>query len=554
MGGMKDEAKRIMIPPLFPRVHVNDTEHAVLSQPFDGKTMSLYKLSSVSSPTNKISDSPSTLCLSLPPPAYNTHLTDGPEKNQFSPIYNTSPASKLEGNVNKNGMNYPCPRGSSVTNTKTSSIKQNEYHFKNLTNLDSLKVPVFRLPETDPKANTDLSLQFHNSSTSKSRGEAADSKPLLNNLHIRELLLPECLEDESKNWPLSVMKTKLYRRRALDGFNVDIQKKPKTVPPREQDASDCSAIDSLSGMSAASNDVARVIGEKRFWKMRTYMISQQKIFVTQVFELHRLIMVQKKVAKSPNLVLKSKISGGKRCTMRSSQSYLLEMASSKVKRPNTEIQKPVTEDYPEHMKLKLPLPFTSKELVTPVWQQQLLPPPGNQWLVPVMSPSEGLVYKPYAGPCPPPPSAFMVPIYGQDSLATASRFPASTQFSHNYFPPRTTVLDQTNPFGQLQRWSSASSHMTQAISFSLKKSDQESNDSEVHGSTASSPPEKHKFDVLPLFPTEPTHHIDEWEQKQQPPHHAIKAIPHKSTSASESAARIFRSIQEERRDSDHMIS
>ncbi|KAF8082276.1 hypothetical protein N665_0839s0016 [Sinapis alba] len=554
MGGMKDEAKRIMIPPLFPRVHVNDTGRGVgLSQPSDGKIYdSPYKHSS---PTNKNYDSPSTLSLSLPPPANNTHLTDGPEKNEFSPICNTSPASKLEGNVNKKDMNYPSPRGSSVTNTKPCSINQNEYHyFKNLTNLDSLKVPVFRRSETDPKANTDLSLQFHNSSTSKSRGEAAGSKPVLNNLHIRELLLPECLEDhESNNGSLSVMKTQLYRRRSLDGFNVDTQKKPKTVPPREQDASDCSAIDSLSGMSAASNDVARVIGEKRFWKMRTYMISQQKIFATQVFELHRLIMVQKLVAKSPNLVLKRKINGGKRCTMRSSQSHLLEMAASKVKTPNTENQKLVTEDYPEHMKLKLPLPFIRKELMTPIWQQQLLPSTGNQWLVPVMSPSEGLVYKPYAGPCPPPPSAFMVPIYGQDSLATASRFPASTQFSHNYFPPRKTVLDQTNPFGQLQRWSSTSSHMTQAIPFSLKKS-QESNDSEVHGSTASSPPEKHKFDVLPLFPTEPTHHTDEYEQKQQPLPRAIKAIPHNSSSASESAARIFRSIQEERRDSDHIIS
>lgn len=27
------------------------------------------------------------------------------------------------------------------------------------------------------------------------------------------------------------------------------------------------------------------------------------------------------------------------------------------------------------------------------------PPPGNQWLIPVRSPSEGLVYKPYPGPC-----------------------------------------------------------------------------------------------------------------------------------------------------------
>ncbi|KAJ0229848.1 Uncharacterized protein HA466_0313240 [Hirschfeldia incana] len=544
MGGMKDEAKRITIPPLFPRVHVNDTGRGGLSQPFDGKTMSPYKHSTLPSQTNKITDSPSTLSLSLPPPANNTHLTDQPENNEFSPIYNTSPAARLEGNVNKKGMNCPSPRGSSVTNIKTSSIKENEYHFKNLTNLDSIKVPVFRLPETYPKANTDLSLQFHNSSTSKSRGEAAGSKPLLNNLHIQELLLPQCLEDESKNGSLSVMETQLYRRRALDA-----QKKP----PREQDASDCSAIDSLSGMSAASNDVARVIGEKRFWKMRTYIISQQKIFAAQVFELHRLIMVQKMVAKSPNLVFKSKINGGKRCTVSSSQSHLLEMDGSKFKRPNTENQKRVTEDYPEHMKPNLPLPFISKELMTPIWQQQLLPPPGNQWLVPIMSPSEGLVYKPYAGPCPPPPSAFMVPIYGQDSLATASRFPASTQLSHNYFPQRTKVLDQTNPFGQLQRWSSTSSHMTQAIPFSLKKS-QESNDSEVHGSTASSPPEKHKFDVLPLFPTEPTHHTDEYEQKQQPLARAIKAIPHNSTSAPESAARIFRSIQEEKRDSDHMIS
>ncbi|CDY62750.1 BnaC01g43670D [Brassica napus] len=489
MGGMKDEAKRITIPPLFPRVHVKDTERGGLSQPFDGKTMSPYKHSILPSPTDKISYSPSTLSLSLPPPANNACLqTDRSEMNQLSPNYNTSPASNLEGKVHKKGMIYPSPRGSSV---KPSSIKQNEY---NLTNLDSLKVPVFRLPETDPKANTDLSLQFHNSSTSKSRGEAAGFKPLLNNLDIRELLLPlQCLEDESNNGSLSVMKTQLYRRRT-----------PKTVPPREQEASDCSAIDSLSGMSAASNDVARVIGEKRFWKMRAYMISQQKIFATQVFELHRLIMNQK----------------------------------------------PVTEAYPEHMKPKIPLPFISKELMIPIWQQQLLPPQENQWLVPVMSPSEGLVYKPYAGPCPPPPSAFMVPIYGQDS---PSRFPASTQFSHNCFPPRTTVLDQTNPFGQLQRWSSTSSHMTQAIPFSLKKS-QESNDSEVHGSTASSPPEKHKFDVLPLFPTEPTHHTDEYEQKQQPFSGAIKAIPHNSTSASESAARIFRSIQEERRDSDHMIS
>ena len=167
-------------------------------------------------------------------------------------------------------MNHPSARGSSVTNTKSSSIIQNEYHFKNLTNLDSLKVPLVRRSETNPQANTDLSLQFCNSSSSidGGGGEAAGSKVALNNLHIRELLL----QDESKRGSLNMMKTQLYRRRALDVFNIETQKKLKTVPPREQDVSDSSAIDSLSGIGASSNDVARVIGDKMFWKMRTYMI------------------------------------------------------------------------------------------------------------------------------------------------------------------------------------------------------------------------------------------------------------------------------------------
>ncbi|CAN6820296.1 unnamed protein product [Brassica oleracea] len=518
MGGMRDEAKRITIPPLFPRVHLNDTGR-------NGKSMSLlHKRSSLPSLTNKISDSSSTLSLSLPPPADNACLTtDQPEKNHFPPICNTSPTTNLEEKLNKTAMNYPSPRESSVTNTKPSSIKQNEYHFKSLANLDSLKVPVLRRSQTDPQADTDLSvLQFCNSG-----GEAAGSKAALNNLHIPELLLPQCFEEESQNESLNVMKT---------------QKKPKTVPTCEQDVSDCSAIDSLSGISASSNDVARVIGEKRFWKMRTYMINQQKIFETQVFELHRLIMVQKMVAKSPNLVLESKLNGGKRGL---SHFHLLEMAASKVIKPITKKHKHVTEEYPEHMKPKVPLPSINKDLMTPMWPQQPLPPPGNQWLVPVMSPSEGLVYKPYTGPSPPPPSASMVPFYGQDSLNPTLGFPVSTQLNHSYFPPTNarTSLDQTNPFGQLQRWSNTSSHVTQASPFSFKKS-QESNDSDVHGSTASSPPEKHKLDVLPLFPTKPTHHTDEYEEKQKPLRHAIKAIPHNSTSASESAARIFRSIQE----------
>ncbi|KAI5405117.1 hypothetical protein KIW84_052047 [Lathyrus oleraceus] len=40
------------------------------------------------------------------------------------------------------------------------------------------------------------------------------------------------------------------------------------------------------------------------------------------------------------------------------------------------------------------------------------PPPPNQWLVSIMSPSEGLVYKPIIGPCPPNAGGIMTLLYG----------------------------------------------------------------------------------------------------------------------------------------------
>ncbi|XVE53778.1 hypothetical protein DITRI_Ditri03aG0029600 [Diplodiscus trichospermus] len=72
--------------------------------------------------------------------------------------------------------------------------------------------------------------------------------------------------------------------------------------------------------------------------------------------------------------------------------------------------------------------------------------PGHQWLVPVISPSEGLIYKPYPGP------GFLGSVcggcgpFGQTSVTSAYEVPSSTQqgivvllgahtFGHSYFPP-----------------------------------------------------------------------------------------------------------------------
>lgn len=78
---------------------------------------------------------------------------------------------------------------------------------------------------------------------------------------------------------------------------------------------------------------------------------------------------------------------------------------------------------------------------------------------------------------------------------------------------------------------------------------QASKSSELQVSTASTPSKRAQADALPLFPVAPK--IQESDQLDQihgneKQTRAIKVVPHKHKSASESAARIFRSIQEER--------
>lgn len=227
------------------------------------------------------------------------------------------------------------------------------------------------------------------------------------------------------------------------------------------------------------------------------------------------------------------------------------------------------------------------------------PPPGNQWLVSVMSPSEGLVYKPYTGPCP-PTAGFVAPFYGSygpmsltpasgDFLNTAYSIPAShhqglgfllgsTPLGQTYFPPygmpvmnpsvSGSAVEQMSPFpgarSKDDRFSmmdinfmiphqnsrNMSSQMSRAISRCFGKF-QASKESEVQGSTASSPSARATGDALPLFPMEPivqASDINAQTSEQQT--RVIKVVPHNRRLATESAARIFQSIQEERKNYD----
>lgn len=53
--------------------------------------------------------------------------------------------------------------------------------------------------------------------------------------------------------------------------------------------------------SISPKSVIQTVGQLRFWKARLALIRQQRVFSDQVFELHKLIEVQRLVAGTPNL-------------------------------------------------------------------------------------------------------------------------------------------------------------------------------------------------------------------------------------------------------------
>lgn len=224
-------------------------------------------------------------------------------------------------------------------------------------------------------------------------------------------------------------------------------------------------------------------------------------------------------------------------------------------------------------------------------------PSGNQWLIPVKSPTEGLVYKPYAGPCP-PTLGCISPIYvgcgtmcltrmdaehvncTAQSVPVSNTAPASLDCSSCFQPHALPVMNTANSSSATARTSpfvtAHSSRLdnhdasTYDINYNIPYQSSDASTSQRNGimtdstrnmqvskscrvfpgSTASNLDERVQADELSLFPTTPTaqrskHPIQNHNNKQQT--QVIKVVPHNPKSASESAARIFQSIQEERK-------
>ncbi|KAJ0089675.1 hypothetical protein Patl1_12985 [Pistacia atlantica] len=359
---------------------------------------------------------------------------------------------------------------------------------------------------------------------------------------------------------------------------------------------------------------------------------QQRVFAVQVFELHRLIKVQQLIAGSPHLLLEDSPYLGKPSLIASPAKKLLPEYVVKplphISKCKDDSEKPLhkMECSAENAVGKTSLSSVKKGNQPSNYGPYLANPPsaamaadsrigpwcfhqspGHQWLVPIMSPSEGLIYKPYpghgfmgadcgtgCGPFGPTPATgnFMNPAFGMPSPHLHQEIgviPGAHPVGHNYFPPYGMPImnpsisglatEQDNQFaghsphgqnGQLsggganfnmQRESSCnvpaqkSGAIPQVMKFRASK------DTELQGTTASSPGERTQGegrgpavegrDSLPLFKKAP---VDQ-ERVPQPhdtdqPTKVIKVVPHNPRSATESAARIFQSIQQERKQYD----
>ncbi|KAM0938259.1 putative protein EARLY FLOWERING 3 [Dioscorea sansibarensis] len=421
----------------------------------------------------------------------------------------------------------------------------------------------------------------------------------------------KCLNDNgSRN--ASSAKNESYSKTLLDGscrrenmVDDHNQEKDDKASGERNEACDGPMANSSSKREVHPDDIVESIGPKQFWKARSAIVNQQRVFAVQVFELHRLIKVQKLIAASPNMLLEgyrcltktskkapSKSLEGNQCSTKSSQQAPSEIISQQeslsktqavTARQEDDVQKPKRkiEALPSHSSRQDGLhrgvivqhPGASSYVACVQRPSSwCFAPPGNQWLVPVMSPLEGLVYKPCAGPYL-SNSGFMPRIYPDFApLNTAYGIPATYQRPNVSIPPgalqfganynlasypmpvmnqatvasaaeQVSPMDGSRPRGRTEQ-SSCNRSNPEVVAFSgcLSKF-QASKDGRA---VSSSPCEKRQLVVRAAEGSvQPSR-----GSKNQTRTQVIKAVPQNARSEPELATKIFQSIQEERQPHD----
>eukprot|EP00249_Psilotum_nudum_P020709 c27814_g1_i1 orf=278-3088(+) len=100
--------------------------------------------------------------------------------------------------------------------------------------------------------------------------------------------------------PVDLLMEDKLRSNACSPNDIGDVSKPSQVG----DGSDCddsnsSILDSISAPNIEPKYVMKAIGQQQFWKARRAILRQQRIFSSQVFELHKLVQVQQMLAATP---------------------------------------------------------------------------------------------------------------------------------------------------------------------------------------------------------------------------------------------------------------
>lgn len=388
------------------------------------------------------------------------------------------------------------------------------------------------------------------------------------------------------------------------------------------DVSDDSMVDSISSIDVSPDDVVGILGQKRFWRARKAIANQQRVFAVQLFELHRLIKVQKLIAASPDLLL-DEISFLGKVSAKSYPVKKLLPSEFLVKPPLPHVvvkQRGDSEKTDQHKMESSAenvvgrlsnqghhqqsnyMPFANNPPASPAPNGYCFPPQpppsGNhqQWLIPVMSPSEGLIYKPHPGmahtghyggyyghymPTPmvmpqyhpgmgfPPPGNGYFPPYGM--MPTIMNPYCSSQQQQQQQPN-----EQMNQFGHPGNLQNTQQQQQRSDNEPAPQQQQQPTKSyprarkSRQGSTGSSPSGPQGISGSKSF--RPFAAVDEDSNINNAPEQTmtttttttrttvtqttrdgggvtrvIKVVPHNAKLASENAARIFQSIQEERK-------
>ncbi|XP_057455279.1 protein HEADING DATE 3B-like isoform X2 [Lotus japonicus] len=594
MKGAIGEGKE-MISPMFPRLHVKDAEKGGPKAPPRNK-MALYEQFSIPSSQGQFasseSGSPSLFPLLL------RNCTLPPTSTQGSFLTSKNSLKTL-------GEDAFMTSGSACERNSSCGIIQNDKDDDKLAR-NNLNCSLKSLHSFRNKVNSSEAIDLNSAKYGKNQME----EPIV----VRQIgLKPEegpphpldgfgdMRDDESLNSLVKGRSSTSMKRehgslkgeirsisvdslKTLQGRNVHTHEEHAAFEDnkdeeayRDHDTLNKPSSECLFGRDISPDSVVGVIGEKEFWKARRTIINQQRIFLMQVFELHRLIKVQRLIAESPHLLLGDNSMLNKPQLKTSSSTKKLPSPSTVIKLESKSERTSTPEPAKNNAIGMFPLPSPINNIMSKSHSNQLSNyshhldinspscvyppvPPVNQWLVPVMSPSEGLVYKaiiaPNAGFMAPPPTPPPPPIIA----SSLPQFLPPPSLMHH---PSMSVekMGQSNGPDQnhhssgevnsamLYRSSSNLSTQTSRVMSRNILTHHSVEDKELQRSTASSPPSKKmKGDELPLFPVEPTSRLSaEQNTPVENLPRVIKALPHNPKSATESAARIFRSLQEERK-------